>query len=318
MIFPIEIKRNNNPIQYFQINWMLHDRCTYKCSYCAPANYAGSDAWLDEDKVINTCNEIEKQVKIKYPDKKMMIIMSGGEPTVWKGFNKLTSYLYNKNWSMHINTNASRSLSWWKTNDVIWDYLGLSLHSEFVDIDSFIEKCDYFQDKTNLLCIRVMLHPEETLFDKAIEYAVKIEKVVPKAIIRWVPISYNFGGIDIKLPKYTDAQSTMIKLLMFNNKKNSINHNHKLVTWSNGKTDIANGSQLIGSNLHNFNNWLCYAGLDGIFIDSRGYIFRGTCLEGKKAGHILDSKISLYDEPVICKKTSCTCATDVLYSKKKV
>jgi organic radical activating enzyme len=317
MKHPIEINNNNNPDQYFQINWMLHDRCTYKCSYCAPSNYAGSDSWLDENKVINTCNSIEKQVKIRYPGKKMMIIISGGEPTVWKGFNSLSNYLYNKNWSMHINTNAVRNLSWWKTNKVVWNYLGLSLHSEFVDIDSFIEKCDYLQDKTNLLCIRVMLHPDETLFNKSIEYAVKIEKAIPKAVIQWVPISYNFGGVDIKLPKYTEAQNTMIKLLLLEKKKN-VNHNYKVLTWSDGSTEVANGNHLIAANLHNFNNWLCYAGLDGIFIDSKGYINRGTCLEGKSIGHILDNNISLYDKPIICKKTSCTCVTDVLYSKKKL
>jgi hypothetical protein len=109
----------------------------------------------------------------------------------------------------------------------------------------------------------------------------------------------------------------MIKLLLLEKKKH-VNHNYKVLTWSDGTTEVANGNQLIAANLHNFNNWLCYAGLDGIFIDSKGYINRGTCLEGKSIGHILDNNISLYDKPIICKKTSCTCVTDVLYSKKKL
>jgi MoaA/NifB/PqqE/SkfB family radical SAM enzyme len=317
MIFPIEIKRNNSNTQYFQINWMLHDRCTYKCSYCAPNNYAGKDSWLDIDKVINTCKQIEDQVTIKYPSYKMMIVLGGGEPTIWKDFPSLIEYLYNKEWSLHLVTNGSRSLRWWNSLYVKWDYLGISLHPEFANIDDLIEKCNYLIDKTNLLCIRVMLHPDEILFDKAIDYAVKIEKTIPKAIIQWVPISYNFGGVDIKLPKYTEAQNSMIKLLLLEKKKH-INHNYKLVTWSDGTTDIVNGNHLIASNLHNFKDWECSAGLDGIFIDSRGYINRGTCLEGTRIGHILDNNISLYDKPIICKKTSCICVTDVLYSKKKL
>lgn len=317
MKIPVEIKRNNEPIQYFQLNWMLHDRCTYKCSYCAPSNYAGLDDWLDLEKVINFCNQTELQVKNLYPDLKMQVIFSGGEPTVWKDFKKLVQQLYKNEWSLHLVTNASRSLSWWKDVDVVWDYLGLSLHSEFVDIDSFIEKCYVLQSKTNLLCIRVMLHPEERLFYKSIAYAIKIQEKIPLAVIQWVPISYNFGGIDIDLPSYTEQQTTIIKDLIKKQKKHK-NHNYKLVTWNTSGTDIVNGNHLIAAGLNNFKGWSCNSGIDGIFIDSRGKIYRGTCLEGGSIGTILDSKILLYDKPIVCQKNSCTCVADVLYSKKKL
>lgn len=314
---PIAIKRSNESKQYFQINWMLHDRCTHKCSYCAPSNYAGLDDWLDLQKVISFCSQVEDQIKNLYPDLKMQVVFSGGEPTVWKDFKSLAEILYNNKWSLHLVTNGSRSLKWWESIEVYWDYLGVSLHTEFVDINSFIEKCYFLQNKTNLLCIRVMLHPEESLFNKAIEYANKIQQKVSQAIIQWVPISYNFGGINIDLPDYTELQKLTIKNLIYNQKKH-INHNYKLVTWDTEETDIVNGNHLIASGLNNFKNWLCNSGIDGIFINSKGKIYRGTCLEGGSIGHILDSKILLYDKPIVCQKTSCTCVADVLYSKKKL
>lgn len=315
--FPIEIKKNNNPTQFFQVNWMLHDRCTYKCSYCAPSNYAGTDSWLDISKVIHTCDQIEEQVRLMYPSLRMKILLGGGEPTVWKDFKLLVNYLYSKNWAMHIVTNNSRSLNWWKSVEVNWDYLGISLHPEFVDLDSFIINCSYLINKSSILVIRTMLHPDINLFNKAIEYATIIKEKIPNIIIQWVPISYNFGGVNIELPDYSESQQITIKNLLSQPRK-QLNHDYKIVTWDTGKSEIANANYLIALNMHNFKGWECYAGIEGIFIDSKGNINTGTCLEGNKIGHILDSKIELSKTPVICTKNSCTCVADVLYSKKRI
>lgn len=314
---PIEIKRSERALQYFQINWMLHDRCTYKCSYCAPSNYAGLDDWLNLDVVIKSCIQIENQVKERYPHLKMQVVFSGGEPTVWKDFKKLVEILYARGWSIHLVTNGSRSLSWWKSINVVWDYLGISLHSEFFDDDSLIEKCKYLTSKSKLLVVRSMLHPNSILFQKSIDYSKKLFNEVENLYIQWVPISYNFGGIEIKLPKYDELQLSTISDLIKNQKKH-INHSHKLVVWEDSTTDIANGNHLIASSMHNFKDWICNAGIDGIFIDSRGRIYRGTCLQGSCIGSILDFSIKLYNEPIVCQKTACTCVVDVLYSKKKL
>ena len=40
-----------HPNNGVHLNWMLHDRCTFDCSYCPPSNKAGIDSWLKEDKV---------------------------------------------------------------------------------------------------------------------------------------------------------------------------------------------------------------------------------------------------------------------------
>jgi hypothetical protein len=57
---PIKIyKDSKSGPSYFVVDWMLHDRCTYDCSYCPPHNKSGSDSWLN----LSTITEFFKQLE---------------------------------------------------------------------------------------------------------------------------------------------------------------------------------------------------------------------------------------------------------------
>jgi hypothetical protein len=314
-MLPIKIK--NYSELYFQINWMLHDRCTYACSYCPPSNHAGSDSWLDLDKVISVCESIEYQIGKK---RKMQILFSGGEPTVWKNFPNLIEHLFKKGWSLNVITNLSRSKDWWNELDVKWDCVSASFHPEFVDVDQFIEKCNIIKNKSNILCIRVMLHPDKILFNRAISNAFKIFQNCPEVYIEWIPIIYEFGGAVIPLSPYSDDQNSIISKLkpLANGNKQILSSNLKSVVWENSKEEKLNAQFLVKNNLNKFKGWSCSAGLDGIFINSKGEVFRGTCLQGEILGNIQDGFINLPSDPVICEKKTCECLTDVYYSKEKI
>jgi organic radical activating enzyme len=317
-MLPIQIK-NVSGDQYFQINWMLHDKCTYACSYCPPSNHAGTDNWLNLEKVISTCDNIKNQVS---PAKKVQILFSGGEPTVWKNFANLADHLYKENWSLNIITNLSRSEDWWEELDVQWNQVSASLHPEFSDIESFIKKCHIIHSKSKSLSIRVMLHPDQILFKKALSWAYKIKKECPYVFIEWIPIIYEFGGAVIQLSPYTTSQiELMSKLRPLRpgaaiTKKIEIS-NQKSVIWESGLEEKLNAQFLVKNNLNIFNNWTCNAGIDGVFIDSKGYIFRGTCLQGDSLGNIQDGFVTLPSESIICERKVCECITDIYYSKIK-
>lgn len=313
--FPIQIKRGNSTTQFFQINWMLHNQCTYTCSYCPPGCHNGNTNWLKINKAIEACNLFEKQVQTMNPTLKMQVLFSGGEPTVWKDFSTLAETLYQKQWSMHIVTNLSRTLNWWKSLNVRWNYLAASLHPEFVNEDEFIEKCQYLKNCTDTLSIRAMLHPNKELFEKTLKIGRRIIKECPSAKVQWVPILYDFGGIDIKLDAYTEQQQTMIKLLL-GQKTIMTTDSPKTIVWNNGIEHSLNANWVINQQ-YSFYNWQCDAGLDGVFINSEGTIWRGTCLEGGPIGSIQDSSFELPNKSITCKKQSCTCVTDMLYSKTK-
>lgn len=312
---PIQIK--DAPGQkYFQINWMLHDRCTYSCSYCPPSNHAGDDNWLDLEKVIQTCESFREQV---IPERKMQILFSGGEPTVWKNFSNLVEYLSSKEWSLNMVSNLSRSTAWWKDLNVSWDQISASLHPEFTDIDDFIKKCNIIKEKSKSLTIRVMLHPEAELFKKAILFGNKARALCPEAYIEWVPIIYEFGGASIPLSPYTDEQRSIISNLKSGRRifKRIEIVNQKKVVWENGTENFLIAQDLVRQGKNMFTGWKCSAGLSGVFINSRGEIYRGTCLQGEKIGNINDDALTLPTEDIICNKKICECVTDVFYPKSQ-
>lgn len=314
-MIPIQIKNFSEDL-YFQINWMLHDKCTYACSYCPPLNHAGSDNWLDLEKVIETCKNIRAQVD---PKKKMQILFSGGEPTVWKNFAKLAEYLHQEKWSLNIVTNLSRSEAWWEDLNVQWDQVSVSLHPEFSDVDNFIKKCNIIKNKSRSVYVRVMLHPEESLFTRAISWAHKIKRECPEAYIEWIPIIYEFGGAVIPLSPYTAVQLGIISKLKSGAtvSKTIELTNQKTVVWDTGKEEKLNAQLLVKNNLNNFKGWTCNAGVDGIFINSVGEIYRGTCHQGGSLGNIRNGFVNLPTNTVVCEKKTCECITDVYYSKVK-
>jgi len=315
-MLPIAIK-NSKDNNYFQINWMLHDRCTYACSYCPPSNHRGSDAWLNLDKVIETCDSIKSQIDSK---REMQILFSGGEPTVWKNFAGLVRYLSEEKWSLNIVSNLTRSLEWWKNLGIQWDHVSASLHPEFADISDFIEKCNFIKTTANLLVVRVMLHPDRDLFTRAVEFGHQIKIHCPDVYVEWVPIIYEFGGAQIPLSPYSTDQLVLISILKPGMAilPKVAQRSLKEVVWENGVEGRLNAQHLVKDNKNRFKGWQCDAGLDGIFIDAKGNIFRGTCLQGDKIGNIQDDVISLPTNSIICDKRICECVTDVYYSKKNI
>jgi len=318
-MIPIEIKRNFTHKQFFQINWMLHDRCTYACSYCPPGNHAGTDNWLKLDSVIDTCKNIEAQVKLKYPGIGMQVLLGGGEPTVWKYFPELVRYFHDNHWSIHMVTNLSRSLDWWKSIDVKWNSLNISIHGEYLDHKALEDKIDYLRNNSNEIKLRVMLHPNEKLFNSTIDIANQLKDKFPELVVLWVPILYEFGGVNIDISPYSDVQRTIINELISRRLTGRFyNDIVKNIKFENNLIKRLDGQYAVNFGLNKFKDWSCDAGLDGIFIDGLGNISRGTCREGGTIGHILDIDFKLPSESIICSRNSCTCVTDVFYSKRKI
>lgn len=314
-MLPIEIKRGPTN-QFFQINWMLHDKCTYACSYCPPTNRDGDDNWLQIDQVKQTCAKIKAQVD---PSLKMQILFGGGEPTVWKNFSDLAEHLYKEGWSLNIVSNLSRSISWWANLRVTWHQVSASLHPEFVDLEDFIKKLNQISNQTKFLTARIMLHPDPVLFQKAIRCGYQIKARCPEVYVEWVPILSEFGSTVIPISPYSEEQINLMSKLKPGCKivNQTEYENQKTIVWDNGTEERLQAQNIIRESKTNFQGWSCNAGLDGIFIDSQGTIYRGTCLQGDKIGHILDENILLPTNPVMCNKKFCGCVTDVYYSKKK-
>jgi organic radical activating enzyme len=65
-----------------------------------------------------------------------------------------------------------------------------------------------------------------------------------------------------------------------------------------------------------FQNWTCYAGVDSMFVDFDGYIYRGVCREEGRIGHIRDWA-GFLTQPVTCSRNNCGCNQDIAVRKSR-
>jgi len=321
----IDIQRRGGVHQgkkLFDVNWMLHNRCTYDCSYCPSANKSGTDSWLRLDNVKAFCNDLDNYRKQSDPGSEVEVIFNGGEPTVWKDFVPLVDYCNTLGWHVVVNTNASRSLRWWEENVEKFSWLILSYHTETVNDDEFIEKvklCEKYV-KTS---VNIMLNPNKDYFNKAVEFSKRLQSETNDVNIQHHRIQYNFGLQDIDVPRYTTYQNFKIRNLK-DRYPDTTKRNYKTVwqdyvgKWDNGHQEVIRGNDLIQKRQINFNGWTCFQGREGLFIDALGDVNIGACRVGGTLGNILKpQEIKWPTGPVTCPISSCTCVTDILKTKHR-
>lgn len=317
----IKIYRDNESPTYFTVDWMLHDRCTYNCSYCPPANKSGTDSWLNLETLDEFCEELEQHVRTVNPDYKIHCLFTGGEPTVWKDFGELVSRIHARGWPITVNSNGSRSLRWWKEYVNQFSQIILSYHTESVIDDEFLEKLSVCQENAWTV-LNIMMNPNPKYFEKALEFSKRVIHEFPYVIVNHHRIQYDFGLQKINVTPYTIEQLEILNKLedrypIFKPFKPTAPLN-LLVEHKSGEVTRLEPMELIRTDSANFNGWECYSGLEGIFIDARGDIMRGTCRVGGTIGNIQDPKnISWPTDPVVCSRNWCGCVTDIMTSKTK-
>ena len=318
----VEIYRGPSVKKYFTIDWMLHDRCTYDCSYCPPANKSGTDSWLDLDKLDEFCDSVEAYVDRVDPGATIRALFTGGEPTVWKGFTTLIDRLNKRGWVMSIVSNGSRSTRWWEENAAKFTEIHLSYHTEGVVDDEFMEKvliCErYVATSVNL-----MLNPHPELFVKAVNFGNRLKTETKYVAITQRQIQYNFGLQEISVPFYTSEQRKIINELTdhypveYTTNYTILSNDYKMKT-ADGREMHLHPIELINYKQANFENWMCSVGLESIFIDARGDVIRGTCRVGEVMGNIIDpANIKWITEPIRCTLNWCSCVTDIRNTKIK-
>lgn len=322
----MEIKRifqNKQEPGYFVVDWMIHDKCTYDCSYCPPWNKSGNDDWLDLNLLDEFCTSLEQHVKDLDPTYRIHALFTGGEPTVWKDFGTLIKRLKDRGWYISVNSNGSRTKRWWEEHAQYFDSITLSYHTESVDNGEFIEKVKICEKHTRT-SVNIMLNPNPTWFKVAVEFSEIIKKETTNAIIVHHKIQHEFGKITIGVPFYTKDQQEII--LTLENKYPNIAEiyndamvdNYYIETADNQIIKL-NGLDLINQNKANFQNWSCNVGMESIFIDAKGHILRGTCRAGKSMGNILKPNSIIWTtNPIVCPFSWCGCITDIMNSKENL
>lgn len=307
----------------FLIDWMLHDRCTYDCSYCPPPNKKGDDNWLSIPAILDFSNHLENYIQRIDPGVKIHCLFTGGEPTVWKGFSNILDILKDKGWELKVNTNASRSVAWWEENAKKLSKIFVSYHSEHVNDDEFIEKLKVCSKYTPTF-VNIMMNTNPVYFEKCVNFSKRLKDETDNVAVVHQHIQHSFGAQLIQVPLYTSDQKEILSKLQnkFVGMKQIYGadpNDNYFYEDSSGNIFKFDASQAIKTNTANFQGWNCRVGLESIFIDSKGFVKRGTCRVNGILGNITaPDKINWPTSSVICPFEWCGCITDILNTKDKV
>lgn len=347
----IRIEKENPSKKQFLVNWMLHDRCVYDCSYCPPSNKRGRDDWLKISFSKEFVDKLESHLNEQGLNENVVVHFTGGEPTVWPKFIELVDHINAKGWAVDMTTNGSRSLAWWRENARKFNHISMSYHSEDVNDDEFVEKAKFIATEISYhrFFMSIMMNPAR--WDKCanmVERLLAGEVFVPFDIR---PLQSNFGLVNINITPYTGDQieyirntneqmrnrvnkekktfrfisskwriTKLIKKYFFKKADNTITKKREpyVKVDADGNRTPLQPNELIFNGQTNFFNWKCNIGIEQIFINSLGKIHGGTCLQGQLIGNIQQPNELIWPtKATVCKSSFCGCYTDIKITKWK-
>ena len=319
-IFPIKLDKAG-VLKYKTVQWKLHNKCNYNCSFCSANNKDGSDPWFSIEKYKSVIDKLYKS-----NDSPIYFIFTGGEPTLYPNFIELLQYTKSLGGTNILITNGSRTIRWWKelVEANCLDRLTLTYHSEqSKDYQHVTEVINLFHDvPTETYC--EVTHTKDTI-DLAFEGCNYLIKNTGGVIhIKSMNIhAYNIHDM------YTEEQLAFIKKHNYRPGEKR----HKVVrkgiplksifnamitmTYNNGDRKIMDHQTLLKNQANSFTEWQCEVGQNELFID-HAKIYRGVCEVGGSIGSIDDEVISFSTDNVICTKKHCECFSDIAANKIKL
>jgi organic radical activating enzyme len=309
-----------SPKPYLAVTWQVNNFCNYKCSYCNPGNWGGTnrnegnlDLYLK-----NLDTIIRKYKSIGYENFKFFF--SGGEPTAWSNFIPICEWIRSElpSCTLAVNTNLSRPLAWWQKHYQLFDDVVASFHIEFANKEKYKETSIFLCDKVNYLATKMLLHEER--FWEVVEYGNHLKTVMPNYFMEWTPL-FDEMSIHTGPWKYKDPEK--VKFINENNvemnftlpKPQKENFAISYNVYDDGRKQYTNSNDIIVQGQNYFKGWTCNVG-DCIFINPTGLVSLASCGQLESVGHILDNINKVGPKQIICNKDYCHCGTDIIIPKK--
>lgn len=321
--------------------WSLGRRCNYDCSYCSPFIHDNFSPHISLKDVNGFLTSLESNAIDK--NKKIKIALAGGEPFVHPKILEILKRIRDtKNvFQLSVTTNGSMPLDLYLKSSEFATNFTVSLHLEQSDeitnntINKIIEL-----NKINSWFFTVNLMALPGKFDKVKEIMEIFTNNKVKFIVRKIdpPLEYEKQQKPSKKNYLPDDQFVQKKQLyrtklnenleinwdnyyskdelsFLNSLKNDIWQNMKVYA-EDGSFEEINSDTLKVHSKNQFQNWKCFIGIDLIYVQDDGNVFRGYCLAGNKIGHI-SSEINWPNSPITCPFKYCECLMDMITRKAK-
>jgi organic radical activating enzyme len=322
-IIPIEDKKLiaiTSKSKYMAVTWQVNNYCNFKCSYCNPGNWAGTD--MNNGNLGLYLYNLE-EIITKYKTagyEHFKFFFSGGEPTAWKNFIPICEWLRKElpNCTLAVNTNLSRPLNWWQKHYHLFDDVVASFHVEFSDKKRYEENSIFLCDKINYLATKMLMHEER--FWEVVEYGEYLKSVMPNYFLEWTPL-FDEMTAEAKPWEYKDpAKVEFLKTHNYDQKQTLLKpqkHNHCVSYnfYSDESSIHTNSNDVIINRQNFFKGWTCNVG-DAIFINPVGSVSLASCGQGGYVGNILTDVEGIGPKEIICNKEHCHCGTDIIIPKR--
>ena len=315
-IIPIKIYNDANR---FVVDWTLNTLCTYHCSYCHPSLHMGNnffkDKVSDKEIVLNFLNKLKQQLN----GRPTHFFINGGEPTISPVFETIIDFISDAGWHAHVNTNATRSMDWWREYAKKIYKVTVSYHAESADEEIF-EKVKYIGTQTNVGVFTLMFPPvwakAETAYErfKAMDHVTLAASRVFKRDELTGQHSYEYSEQQLK---WLDDNSEVLfrNSASTNNRNDQSNpYGRSMVVYNDGSESQFNEVEFVNNRKNQFAGWQCEMGKSHIFINKDWLICHATCNTAESFATV-ETFETLPTELMTCKSEYCMCTADVMIPK---
>jgi MoaA/NifB/PqqE/SkfB family radical SAM enzyme len=343
-----ELQASQKDPRLINVTWFLGRRCNFDCSYCSSMTHDNFSKHIELHHAFNFIDNLNQHCVTTR--KKFKITFTGGEPFVHPNFIKILEYSYKKEnmYQQGVVTNGSLPLDVYQKAINFLNNITISVHLEQkeTDIHKLIDKIIILnEDKNIFLNVNIMALPGK--FDQVEMIMHKLSKHSVKFILKKIDppnkeeLPEFYQGNKPKKNMYKESESkTSLEVkkefkkfdrkLIQERQKQYYNQaeldffklNAKDNEWPNIKLHFQDKKILINTeilkrnNLNRWREWICFIGIESLYIEHDGSVYRGICMQGDKLGNISD-KIIWPTNPIVCNLDYCTCAADMCTKKVK-
>jgi len=332
--------------QIINVTWFTGKRCNYNCSYCSPAIHDWVSPHCPVPDVKSLFSQINRWAISQ--NKTFTITLTGGEPFVHPNIIEILSIIREtQSWQeqLTVTSNGSVPLELYQQAFEYMTHLTISLHLERSDsetentLQKIIALNQQFPDKwinVQVMCLPGKLdYVENTVMPLLESNNVKftLRRIRPwlnEIVDEWKHLSKK----EIMKKVYSiEDQSDQ-------RHEEKINQDHRLMqvyaegefyspdelewfrthepatAWQNialWNEDLdyfeTNGDRMVVNDRNQFRGWSCFAGIDSLYIDFDGQVYRGNCQNAGALGR-MGGDIDFPDGPTTCERQVCISVID--------
>jgi molybdenum cofactor biosynthesis enzyme MoaA len=332
---------NNIEPSVINVTWNLGKRCNYDCSYCSPAIHDWVSPHHSIESINNFIGQINDWAIAH--GKTFNMSLTGGEPFVHPNIIEILKTIKQASAcgdQLVVVSNGSLPLELYEQSLEYLTHLTISLHLERSDaeITATLEKVITLNQRYPMhwFNVQVACIPEKfnfienTVIPLLESNRVKftLRRLAPwlnEVVDEWQTLTKK----QILKKIYTIEQQTQAKAA---EKKNwheramQVYTNEEFYTaeelewfrthipettwqnigvWNSDLDYFETNSDIMVSNNHNqFCGWTCFIGIDSLYIDFNGLVYRGSC-HGKGSIGKLGGTINFSNQPIICDRQVC-------------